>query len=138
MAKRLPPPERHLAFKSLRQHRYVHVCFTCSCPDLQTYGKEDRTGSLAAAWSGAAVTENTPLLGHQVILQRLNQQVFALRVVTHQQFRIHVAHQEVSCQQWQAHTLHELKTWMERVTSKMCVLKGLENTKGNKYRFAET
>lgn len=71
-----------------------------------TNSKEHRAGALAAPRACPAVAENSPLLRHQVILERLDQQVLALRVVTHQQLRVHVAHQKVSPQQRQSHTLH--------------------------------
>ncbi len=73
-----------------------------------TNGEEHGAGTLAASWARPAVAEDSPLLRHQVVLESLNQQVLALRVVTHQQLCIHVAHQKVSPQKWQPHTLHQL------------------------------
>lgn len=73
-----------------------------------TDGKEHGAGALAAARPRPAVAEDAPLLRHQVVLERLDQQVLALRVVSHQQLRVHVAHQEVSLQQRQPHALHQL------------------------------
>lgn len=70
--------------------------------------KEHGAGPLAAARACPAVAQDSPLLGHQVVLKSLDQQIFALRVVTHQQLRIDVAHQEVSPQQRQPHALHQL------------------------------
>lgn len=77
--------------------------------DVLTHSKQHRAGPLTAAGPSAAVTQHAPLLGHQVILQSLYQQIFTLRVVAHQQLRVHVAHQEIPCQQWQTHTLHQLQ-----------------------------
>lgn len=73
-----------------------------------TNGEENRASALTASWARSAVAEDSPLLRHQVVFKGLDQQVLALRVVSHQQLCIHVAHQEVSPQQWQPHTLHQL------------------------------
>lgn len=77
--------------------------------DVLTHSKQHRTGTLTATGPSATITQHTPLLGHQVILQRLYQQIFTLRVVAHQQLRVHVTHQEVPRQQRQTHTLHQLE-----------------------------
>lgn len=71
-----------------------------------TDGKEHGAGALAASWTRPAVAEDAPLLRHQVVLQCLDQQVLALRVVSHQQLRVHVAHQKVPPKQRQPHALH--------------------------------
>lgn len=76
--------------------------------DTLTNGEEHRAGALTATRACPAVAEDSPLLRHQVVLESLNQQVLALRMVTHQQLCIHVAHQKVSPQQRQPHTLHQL------------------------------
>lgn len=73
-----------------------------------TNSKQHRAGPLTATWACPAVAKDPSLLRHQVILEGLDQQILALRVVTHQQLRIHVAHQEVPPQQRQPHTLHQL------------------------------
>lgn len=73
-----------------------------------TNGEEHRAGTLTASRARAAVAEDSPLLRHQVVLQSLNQQVLTLRVMTHQQLCVHIAHQKVSPQQRQPHTLHQL------------------------------
>lgn len=73
-----------------------------------TDSEEHRAGALAAAGACPAVAEDSSLLGHQVVLQGLDQKVLALRVVAHQQLGVHVAHQEVSPQQRQTDTLHQL------------------------------
>lgn len=76
--------------------------------DTLTNGEEHRAGAFTASWARPAVAEDSSLLRHQVILESLDQQVLALRVVTHQQLCIHVAHQKVSPQQRQPHALHQL------------------------------
>lgn len=73
-----------------------------------TNGEEHRAGALTASLAGSAVAEDSSLLGHQVVLEGLDQQVLALSVVTHQQLCVHVTHQEVSFQQRQPHALHQL------------------------------
>lgn len=73
-----------------------------------TNGKQHRAGPLAATRACPAVAEDSSLLRHQVILEGLDQQILALRVVTHQQLRVHVAHQKVPPQQRQPHALHQL------------------------------
>lgn len=73
-----------------------------------TNGEENRAGAFAAPWARPAVAQDSPLLRHQVVLESLDQQVLALRVVTHQQLGINIAHQKVSPQQRQPHTLHQL------------------------------
>ena len=73
-----------------------------------TNGEEHRAGALTAPRARPAVAEDSPLLRHQVVLESLDQKVLALGVVSHQQLCIHVAHQKVSPQQWQPHTLHQL------------------------------
>lgn len=73
-----------------------------------TNGEEHRASALTASRARPAIAEDSPLLRHQVVLESLDQQVLALRVVTDQQLCIHVAHQKVSPQQWQPHTLHQL------------------------------
>lgn len=77
--------------------------------DVLTHSKQHRAGTLTATGPSATVTKHAPLLGHQVILQRLYQQIFTLRVVAHQKLRVHVTHQEVPRQQRQTHTLHQLE-----------------------------
>lgn len=87
-----------------------------------TNSKQHRAGPLTAPRACPAVAKDPPLLGHQVILERLDQQILALRVVTHQQLRVHVAHQEVPPQERQSHALHQLtegegeeeKCWVRR------------------------
>lgn len=74
-----------------------------------TNSKQHRAGPLTAARACPDVVKVSPLLGHQVILESLDQQILALGVVTHQQLRVHVAHQEVSPQQRQPHALHQLR-----------------------------
>lgn len=43
-----------------------------------TNGEEHRACAFTAAWSCSAVAQDSPLLGHQVVLERLDQQVLAL------------------------------------------------------------
>lgn len=71
-----------------------------------TNSKQHRAGPLTATRACPDVVKVYPLLGHQVILERLDQQILALGVVTHQQLRVHVANQEVPPQQRQPHALH--------------------------------
>lgn len=73
-----------------------------------THSEEHRAGALTAPGPRTAGAQNTPLLGQQVEFEGLNKQVLAVRMVPHQALGIHVAQQEVSAQQGQAHTLHEL------------------------------
>lgn len=74
-----------------------------------THSKEDSAGPLTAPRPRPAVAEDPSLLRHEVVLEGFNQQVLALRVVPHQQLRVHVAHEEVPAQQRQPHALHELR-----------------------------
>lgn len=82
-----------------------------------TNGKKHGASALTAPRACPAVAQDPPLLRHQVVLESLDQQVLALRVVTHQQLCIHIAHQKVSPQQRQPHTLHQLtegrEWWVE-------------------------
>ena len=80
-----------------------------------TNGKEYRAGAFTASWAGPAVAQDSPLFRHQVVLESLDQQILALRVVTHQQLCINVAHQKVTPQQRQPHTLHQLMETEVRV-----------------------
>lgn len=81
---------------------YVSVC-----QDL-THSKEHSAGPLAAPRPRPAVAKDPSLLRHEVVLEGFDQQVLALRVMPHQQLRVHVAHEEVPAQQGQPHTLHKL------------------------------
>lgn len=64
----------------------------------RTHGKEHRTGALAAPGPCAASAQNAPLLGQQVELEGLDEQVLAIRVVPHEALSIHMAQQEVPAQ----------------------------------------
>lgn len=46
--------------------------------DTLTDGKEHGAGTLAAPRARPAVAQDAPLLRHQVVLQSLDQQIFAL------------------------------------------------------------
>lgn len=74
----------------------------------RTHSEEHRTSTLTAAGPGAAGAQDAPLLGQQVELEGLDEQVLAVRVVPHQTLGIHVTQQEVPAQQGQAYTLHQL------------------------------
>lgn len=73
-----------------------------------THGEEHRAGPLAAPGPSAASAQDAPLLGQQVELEGLDEQVLAVGVVAHQALSVHVAQQEVPAEQGQPHTLHQL------------------------------
>lgn len=102
-----------------------------------TNGEEHRAGALTASWARPTVAEDSPLLRHQVILESLDQQVLALRVVTHQQLCVHIAHQKVSPQQRQPHTLHQLRKCDEGVLQIIVKLKQIK-CDGNSPGYGET
>lgn len=74
----------------------------------RTHSEEHGARPLTASGPSAASAQDAPLLRQQVELEGLDEQVLAVRVVSHQALRVHVAQQEVPAQQRQTHALHQL------------------------------
>src|SRR4029434_5541151 len=69
---------------------YVYVCVcVCVCVCVYAHSHSVWGGSVpvTAARGRAAVAQHAPLLGHEVVLERLDEQVLTLGVVAHQQLR---------------------------------------------------